>query len=154
MKPILFALSAVVCLGLAAGACSKKDEKKDQPSAPKGTEAPATSAPAESTPTPEPAAPAAAATGEQAAGDQAAPTDLGVADLGVPSCTEYVQKMSKCLDDPKFPEQTREAAKKTLQQAVQQWKQLPEKARVGLGPACATSLAKAKEAYEKVGCTF
>lgn len=153
MKRILFVLSAVACLGLVAGACSKKDEKKDQTPAPKGTEAPATTAPAESTPTPEPAAPA-AATGDQAAGDQAAPADLGVTDLGVPSCTEYVQKMSKCLDDPKFPEQTREAAKKTLQQAVQQWKQLPEKARVGLGPACQKSLEKAKAAYEKVGCSF
>ncbi len=149
MKRILFMLSAVACLGLAAGACSKKNEKKEPAAAPKGTEAAATSEPAESTPTPAPATPAAEATG-----DQAAPADLGVADLGVPSCTEYVQKMSKCLDDPKFPEQTREAAKKTLQQAVQQWKQLPEKARVGLGPACAKSLEKAKAAYEKVGCSF
>jgi len=152
MKPILFVLSAVACLGLTAGACSKKDEKKDQAAAPKGAATTATTAPAEATPAPDPAAPA--ASDQSAPGDQTTSEDLGVADLGVPQCTEYVQKMSTCLDDPKFPEQTREAAKKTLQQAVQQWKQLPEKARVGLGPACATSLAKAKEAYEKVGCSF
>ncbi len=151
MKRILFVLSAVACLGLAAGACSKKDEKKEPTTAPKGTEAAAPATPAEATPAPaDQAAPA-----EPAAGDQATSSESsGVEDLGVPQCTEYVQKMTACLDDPKFPETTREAAKKTLVQAVQQWKQLPEKARVGLGPACEKSIAKAKAAYEKLGCAF
>ena len=69
-----------------------------------------------------------------------------------PSCDEYAEKMSACLD--RMPAATREAVKEAFVRAILAWSRLEGSAKQALEQGCQTALNTAKVSYAAMGCEF
>lgn len=142
-KLILGTFSAL-CL-LAAPACDKKEEKKDdkKADAKKGDEKKADDAKADDVKADDAKADDAKADGAADGGDAAAADTIGV-----PECDDYIAKMSKCLEgmDPAAAG----AAKTGFDTVVKGWKDAvaanPD-AKAALGTGCKAAMDGAATAY-------
>lgn len=70
---------------------------------------------------------------------------------GVAACDEYLAAMEKFVDNPKVPQATRDAYKKTMEQNRDAWKQAAStpQGKAGLETGCKAALDAAKTTLEQ-----